>query len=322
MSSIGCAPYPVGPFSAQLTKPSPFRIRFCRSVLLFSASHLCRKHPTMAQSISSQQGDSIGTQQQKVAISNSHGEKLIGVLHETGSKELVILCHGFRSSKEQKTMVNLATALATEGISAIRFDFAGNGESEGSFEYGNYKREVGDLRAVVQYYSEGKREISAIVGHSKGGDVVILYASVYHDIHTVVNISGRFDLERGIEDRLGKDFMKRIKKDGFIDVKDKTGKVEYRVTEESLMDRLTTDIHAACHSIDKDCRVLTVHGSVDEIVPVEDASEFAKRIANHKLHIIEGANHGYSSHQIELASIVLDFIRDGLHQDIHTPSMM
>ncbi|XP_077212641.1 uncharacterized protein LOC143858496 isoform X2 [Tasmannia lanceolata] len=267
MSSIGCAPYPVGPFSAQLTKPSPFRIRFCRSVLLFSASHLCRKHPTMAQSISSQQGDSIGTQQQKVAISNSHGEKLIGVLHETGSKELVILCHGFRSSKEQKTMVNLATALATEGISAIRFDFAGNGESEGSFEYGNYKREVGDLRAVVQYYSEGKREISAIVGHSKG-------------------------------------------------------KVEYRVTEESLMDRLTTDIHAACHSIDKDCRVLTVHGSVDEIVPVEDASEFAKRIANHKLHIIEGANHGYSSHQIELASIVLDFIRDGLHQDIHTPSMM
>ncbi|KAK8924213.1 hypothetical protein KSP39_PZI019121 [Platanthera zijinensis] len=29
--------------------------------------------------------------------------------------------------------------------------------------------------------------------------------------------------------------------------------VEYRVTEESLMDRLNTDMHAACRAIDKDC---------------------------------------------------------------------
>lgn len=56
-----------------------------------------------------------------------------------------------------------------------------------------------------------------------GGNVVLLYASMYHDIPTVVNISGRYDLNRGIEDRLGKDFMQRIKKDGYIDVKDKTG---------------------------------------------------------------------------------------------------
>jgi hypothetical protein len=53
--------------------------------------------------------------------------------------------------------------------------------------------------------------------------VVLLYASKYHDIHTVVNVSGRYDLQRGIEERLGKDFMQRIKEDGFIDVKNKTG---------------------------------------------------------------------------------------------------
>ncbi len=53
--------------------------------------------------------------------------------------------------------------------------------------------------------------------------MVLLYASKYHDIHTVVNVSGRYDLQRGIEERLGKDFMQRIKEDGFIDVKNKTG---------------------------------------------------------------------------------------------------
>jgi uncharacterized protein len=32
-----------------------------------------------------------------------------------------------------------------------------------------------------------------------GGDIVLLYASKYHDVTTVVNVSGRFDLKRTIE---------------------------------------------------------------------------------------------------------------------------
>lgn len=32
-------------------------------------------------------------------ISNEHGEKLVGLLHQTSSKKLVILCHGFRATK-------------------------------------------------------------------------------------------------------------------------------------------------------------------------------------------------------------------------------
>lgn len=56
-------------------------------------------------------------------------------------------------------------------------------------------------------------------------------------------------------------------------------------------------------------RVFTIHGSEDEIIPVEDALEFAKLIPNHKLHIVEGANHCYSAHQQELASLVVDFLK-------------
>jgi hypothetical protein len=41
-------------------------------------------------------------------------------------------------------------------------------ESEGSFQYGNYYREVEDLRAIVQHFREKKYIITAIVGHSKG----------------------------------------------------------------------------------------------------------------------------------------------------------
>ncbi|XP_070038637.1 uncharacterized protein [Nicotiana tomentosiformis] len=197
------------------------------------------------------------TGHKRVTVHNSHGEELVGVLHETNSPELVIICHGFKSSKDRIPMVNLAAAFEKEGISAFRFDFAGNGESEGSFQYGNYRREADDLRAVVEHFHEEKHFIAAIVGHSKG-------------------------------------------------------RLEYRVTEESLMDRLTTDTRGACQSIPKSCRVLTIHGTMDEMVPVEDAMEFAKNVPNHKLHIIEGADHEFTSHQDELASVVVAFVKEGL----------
>ncbi|KAJ0973643.1 hypothetical protein J5N97_015608 [Dioscorea zingiberensis] len=267
------------------------------------------------QQMNSYSKDISGCSQQNILIRNSVGENLVGILHEAGSTELVILCHGFRSSKESKTILNLANALVKERMSVFRFDFAGNGDSEGSFQYGNYRKEVQDLRAVVLYFQKQKQKVCAIAGHSKGGNVVLLYASIYHDIPRVINISGRFNLKRGIEDRLGKDYMQRIKEDGFIDVKDKSGAFLYKVTEESLIDRLTTDMLTACHSIDQNCRVLTVHGSDDDIVPPEDAYEFGNHMVNHKLHIIQGADHRYMAHQEQLAELLLDFIKSDLVED-------
>ena len=57
---------------------------------------------------------------------------------------------------------------------------------------------------------------------------MLLYASKHHDIKTVVNLSGRYDLKAGIEERLGKDYLERITNDGFIEVKTRSGKVRAR----------------------------------------------------------------------------------------------
>lgn len=161
--------------------------------------------------------------EQRVIIPNGHGEKLVGLLHRTSSKNLVILCHGFQATKDDSILVDLADAITKEGISAFRFDFSGNGESDGEFQYGSYRKEAADLRSVVLHFSEQKYDIIALIGHSKGGNAVLLYASKYHDVPAIVNISGRFALERGMEGRLGKNFMRRINEDGYIDVKNKKG---------------------------------------------------------------------------------------------------
>ncbi|CAL9216725.1 unnamed protein product [Arabidopsis halleri] len=150
----------------------------------------------------SSQGISAPTQQ-KIVIPNSNNEKLVGLLHETGSTEIVVLCHGFRSTKTSSTFFVLTHMELDNGI----------------------------------YYA------------------------------------------------------------GF------------RVTEESLMERLNTDIHEACLKIDKECRVLTVHGSADEVIPLGDAKEFAKIIPNHKLEIVEGADHCYTKHQSQLVTTVMEFIK-------------
>jgi len=62
-------------------------------------------------------------------------------------------------------------------------------------------------------------------------------------------------------------------------------------------------------------RVLTIHGSSDEINTVQDAHEFAKIIPNRKLHITEGADHLYNNHQDELSSVVISFIKETVDHD-------
>ncbi|XP_010460760.1 PREDICTED: uncharacterized protein LOC104741573 [Camelina sativa] len=251
----------------------------------------------------SSQGSSAAT----IVIPNNNNEKLIGLLHDTGSTEIVVLCHGYRSNKNDPVMISVATAIEKEGISAFRFDFSGNGESEGSFYFGNYNYEADDLRSVIRYFTNMNRVVPIILGHSKGGDVVLVYASKYHDICNVINLSGRYDLKKGIGERLGEDFLERVKQQGFIDVKE--GNSGYRVTKESLIERLNTDMHEAGLKIHKECRVLTVHGSADEVIPLEDAKEFAKIIPNHKLEIVEGADHCYTKHLSQLATTVMEFIK-------------
>ncbi|KAG8367224.1 hypothetical protein BUALT_Bualt16G0050400 [Buddleja alternifolia] len=123
--------------------------------------------------------------QQKITIQNKRGEKLVGVLHDTGSEKIAVLCHGFQSTKVKRSVLVsifvsiypgtqyhcqpcLAAVLGNEGIRAFCFDFSGNGECEGIFEYGNYLSETEDLRAVIEYFSGLKRSTVVVLGHSKG----------------------------------------------------------------------------------------------------------------------------------------------------------
>ena len=64
---------------------------------------------------------------------NSHDVST--VFHDAGSKKIVIFCHGYRGTSvgPSRFFVLVAKKLAEAGISSLRFDQYGSGNSEGDF---------------------------------------------------------------------------------------------------------------------------------------------------------------------------------------------
>lgn len=53
-----------------------------------------------------------------------------------------MLCHGLTSHRDGFVLPELAEALARAGVSSLRLDLRGNGESEGAFEFANMRDEA------------------------------------------------------------------------------------------------------------------------------------------------------------------------------------
>ena len=66
----------------------------------------------------------------RVSFVNTAGDALVGTFTDRNSPEVVLLCHGYASTKDSPLMQLLAKELASKDLSSLRFDFSGNGEEE------------------------------------------------------------------------------------------------------------------------------------------------------------------------------------------------
>ena len=97
---------------------------------------------------------------EKVAFKNKQGETLVGILEGSGDKG-VILCHGFTGNKSSPVLHTLAHGLK-DAFLCLRFDFSGNGESEGKFEDSNYSKETSDLLCAIQFMKKNRLQKSCV----------------------------------------------------------------------------------------------------------------------------------------------------------------
>src|SRR3989338_7186738 len=123
--------------------------------------------------------------QEKSYFSNSKGNKICGILSNPTSElstPVIILCHGFTTSKNNFTNTKLEKMFNEQKISTFRFDFFGHGESEGNFEDITISEAVDDISNAIRLLKNLGYSKIGIVGSSFGGMAALLVASKIDDL--------------------------------------------------------------------------------------------------------------------------------------------
>ena len=144
--------------------------------------------------------------EKRLNFRNEHGENLVGILVQTDSRDLVLLCHGFMANKDMCHFPLVASTLAERGLSSFRFDHpcCWNGESErkGEFLIGNHEEEVEDMKCAVRFLRSQGWSVVCLLGHSKGGTNALMYAATVGDFPSIINLSGRYFVREGLLQRV------------------------------------------------------------------------------------------------------------------------
>jgi len=243
--------------------------------------------------------------QQKLYFKNSKGDKLCGVLSVPKNHDgrIVIMAHGFASSKDSKTYTTLEGSINELGIATFRFDFWARGESEGNFAEVTISGGVDDVLQAIEFVKEKGFSRIGIFGNSYGGISSVLAASKSIELEFLILSSAVADYVDQKNYTLTKDQLAEWKEKGFrmhSDSKDHSDRLNYTMLEDAK-NNIAYDI------ADKvKIPVLLIHGDKDEDVPVQHSKKMHKLLPNSKLELVKGANHGYTS-KLEHFQKRLDF---------------
>ena len=97
------------------------------------------------------------------------------IIHRDSKRDkgVVILCHGLKTWKNSNTGLALTKAFAKAGISTIRFDFYGHGESKSKLENLTLTKAINNLSTVIRYAQKLGFGKVGLFGSSFGGAVAL-----------------------------------------------------------------------------------------------------------------------------------------------------
>jgi len=116
------------------------------------------------------------------SIEVEDGESVAAVHHKADSSNWIFFCHGFGSNKQGSYEIRCGKAVK-EGYNAVRFDFRGNGESDGYFIDQGLSSKIKDLETVIEYFAPEKY---SVFGSSFGGKVALHHAAGSQDVEAVI----------------------------------------------------------------------------------------------------------------------------------------
>ena len=233
-------------------------------------------------------------------IKNALGERLDYTFHpgKPGLKKIVLVGHGVTGNKDRPFLIALAEALSVAGFPVLRFSYSGNGDSQGRFVDSTVTKETADLGSVIDAL---KGWTVAYVGHSMGGAVGVLRASVDPRIAYLVSLAGMVHT-RAFSQR---EFGTVIPDQGCMWDEPTCPLSSAYMNDLAQIDTLV--------GLASQIRVpwLLIHGTEDDVVPITDSREIAARADSSRTQLLEiaGAGHLFAeSHLPTLIHAVVDWI--------------
>lgn len=244
----------------------------------------------------------------RLFIKNKNGEKLAGILHESKSNKLVIVCHGRVCSKDEHFYPELCEKLATNGFNAFRFDFSGNGKSEGKFEDSTITKEIEDIKSIVDNFKRKNYEIFCLIGHSQGAVEVLLHQAKYGSTKSVVDIAAYADQRDATTNKFSEMQIEELNKAGFLQL-NAWGKT-FNVYKQYFYDRANyRDIRKEVEKIK--VPILVVHGTGDKDVPIANSEKIVPALNKKSKFIpLSGMDHFFEdrNYRAELINHIIKWL--------------
>ena len=248
-------------------------------------------------------------------IPGRHGRDIVLDLilpTEGQNRPLVLFCHGYKGFKDWGAWNLMARTMVAMGVGVLKFNFSHNGGTCANpidfpdleaFGQNTYSIELDDLEDVVQWVRHRLKTNPVIdsdrlhlVGHSRGGGIVCIYASEHNDVRSVVSLAGVSDYEQrfgiGTEafDEWGRTGIKYV-------VNGRTGQMmphlfSFYEDFEANKDRLC--IKRAVERLGH--RQLIIHGDNDTSVSIEEGKAMHLWNPESTLEIITDANHVFNTY--------------------------
>lgn len=223
-------------------------------------------------------------------------------------KPVVIFAHGFKGFKDWGHWHLLAEQFARAGCVFIKFNFSHNGTTLAkpdefddleAFGQNNYSRECADLKAVLAWLHRGDNELPAnessldaiyLIGHSRGGPIVMLQAAEDPRIRSVVGWASVSSLAYAWRST---EMMQEWEEKGVYHVVNgRTGQqmpVYYQMYRDYKAKEEAFDLKRAVQRLKQP--LLLVHGTADPAVPHQAALDMQSWKTDAEVQLIEGANH-------------------------------
>ena len=219
----------------------------------------------------------------------------IACLHNVtgGEKIVVIISHGFGSSKESPTAMTLAETLTSRGMGAFAYDFPGHGESPVSGEMLRIESCLDDLAAVEAHVRTLAPQAEIMYFSSSFGAYInlIYLAKRSHAGSRSFLRSAAVNMPGIFRERETPEITKQLEEQGYF-IMDLDYVRPLKVTREFCHDLASNDVFSLYKQgiIKSRTQIAMIHGEADETASVKDARCFASQ-SGADLLIVEGGSH-------------------------------